>query len=267
MADPELHRLRERIHALQAELDKHKRATDFLETSETNLHLFARSLAHDFNNLLTGILGHAALIQSSSDAGEESREAAGVIYKAAERAGELAGQLMHFTRGAMGRALPVDIHSTVREVADHLRRSLEPNLHLSLKLDATKPHISGDAGQIHQMLLNLALNARDAMPDGGTMSFETSDYAGGNHFHDPAVMLTVRDTGSGIAPEILDTIFHPFFTTKPKGRGSGMGLAIVDRVVNNHRGKVTVETEIGVGSAFRVYLPVRRALPPSRRDG
>lgn len=263
MADPELYRLRERIQALQTELEKHKRATEFLETSETNLHLFARSLAHDFNNLLTGILGHAALIQSSSDAGEETREAAAVIYKAAERAGELAGQLMHFTRGAMGRALPVDIHSTVREVADLLKRSLDPNLHLSLKLDATKPHISGDAGQIHQMVLNLALNARDAMPEGGTLSFETSDYPGGSEFNDPSVVLTVRDTGSGIPPEIRDTIFQPFFTTKPKGRGSGMGLAIVDRVVRNHRGKVTVETETGIGSAFRIFLPVRRALPKS----
>lgn len=261
MADPELHRLRERIQALQTELDRHKRATEFLETSETNLHLFARSLAHDFNNLLTGILGHAALIQTASDAGEESREAAGVIYKAAERAGELAGQLMHFTRGAMGRALPVDIHSTVREVADLLKRSLDPNLHLSLKLDAAKPHISGDAGQIHQMVLNLALNARDAMPDGGTLSMETADYPGGAEFNDPAVVLTVRDTGAGIPPGIRDAIFQPFFSTKPKGRGSGMGLAIVDRVVRNHRGKVAVESEMGVGSAFQVYLPIRRTLP------
>lgn len=265
MADPELQRLRERIQALQAELSRHRRATDFLETSETNLHLFARSFAHDFNNLLTGILGHAALIQTATDAGSETREAAGVIYKAAERAGELVGQLMHFTRGGMGRSLPVDLHATAGEVAGLLKRSVDTNLHLALELNATRFQISGDPGQIHQMLLNLALNARDAMPEGGTLSIETADHPGGGAFRDPAVALTVRDTGCGIAPAIRDAIFQPFFTTKPKGHGSGIGLAIVDRVVRSHRGHVTVESEPGAGSAFRIYLPLPRAFPSSSR--
>lgn len=261
MAEPELQKLRERIQALQSELDRHKRTSDFLETSEANLHLFARGLAHDFNNLLTGILGHAALIETASDAGPETREAAGVIYKAAERAGELVGQLMHFTRGGISRALPVDLHETVREVAGMLKRSVEPNLHLAIALEATEFQVSGDPGQIHQMVLNLALNARDAMPEGGILSFETRDHPGSAEFRDPAVELTVRDSGPGIPPEIRETIFQPFFTTKPKGRGSGIGLAIVDRVVRNHRGRVTVESEPGAGAAFRVWLPLRKALP------
>jgi signal transduction histidine kinase len=132
MADPELAQLRERIQALQIELAKHRHSAEVLETTETNLHLFARGLAHDFNNLLTGILGHAALIQSAADVGEESRDAAGVIYKAAERATELVGQLMNFTRGGIGRAMAVDVHDAVREVAELLRRSLEPDIQFVL---------------------------------------------------------------------------------------------------------------------------------------
>lgn len=260
MSDPELRQLRERILALQGELDRHKRAVQFQETTEANLHLFARGLAHDFNNLLTGILGHASLIQSANDTGEESREAAGIIYKAAERASQLVAQLMHFTRGGMGRSLPVDLHATVREIAEMLKRSLEPGIHVELRLNATRPLISGDAGQIHQMFLNLALNARDAMPDGGTLSFETSDHPGGD-FPAPAIRISVLDTGCGIAPAIRETIFEPFFTTKPLGRGSGMGLAIVDRVVRGHRGAIRVYSEAGRGSEFRILLPGRRALP------
>ncbi len=249
MADLELQRLRERIQALQTELDRHKRATEFLETSETNLHLFARSLAHDFNNLLTGILGHAALIQTASDAGEETREAASVIYKAAERAGELAGQLMHFTRGAMGRALPVDIHSTVREVADLLKRSLDPSLHLSLKLDATKFHISGDAGQVHQMVLNLALNARDAMPEGGTLSVRIEREA------PEIVEISIEDTGVGIAAQDLDRIFDAFYTTKERGKGTGLGLLVSQRIVREHGGTLRVASELGRGTRFTLTLP------------
>ncbi len=259
MADPELTLLRERIQALQVELAKHKHSAHVLETTETNLHLFARGLAHDFNNLLTGILGHAALIQSAGDVGEESRDAAGVIYKAAERATELVGQLMNFTRGGIVRALPFDVHEAVREVAELLRRSLEPDIQLVINLRASRPFVNGDRGQIHQALLNLLLNARDAMPGGGTLTVETADHAaGGAEFADAAILVAVRDTGGGIPESIRDTIFKPFFTTKPKSRGSGMGLAIVDRVLKNHRGAIFVSSRLGEGTEFRVYLPVRQ---------
>jgi len=124
MPEPELSQLREHIQALQAELERNRRAAQVLETTEDNLHLFARGLAHDFNNILTGILGHAALIQSAEDAGQESRDAAAVICKASERAIELSSQLMNFTRGGIRRLMPVDLHASVHEVAELLKRSV-----------------------------------------------------------------------------------------------------------------------------------------------
>jgi signal transduction histidine kinase len=266
MREPELEQLRERIHAVQSELDRQMRDTQFIETNEANLQLFARSLAHDFNNLLTGILGHAALIQTSPDAGEESREAAAVIYKAAERAADLVRQLRHFTRGALTLPQPVDLHATIREVAGLLKRGLEPSLNLVLSLEAVEYHVNGDAGQIHQMLLNLALNARDAMPDGGTLSVETANQSCTPGGPGPAVVVTVRDTGVGIPPSQLESIFEPFFTTKAPGSGSGMGLSIVDRVVRNHQGKITLETGLGIGSAFSVCLPVCREATSARNS-
>jgi signal transduction histidine kinase len=133
---------------------------------------------------------------------------------------------------------------------------------LVLDLHATRPFVNGDRGQIHQALLNLSLNARDAIPGGGTLTVATRDHDGGGEFAGPAVVVAVRDTGVGIPADIQETIFEPFFTTKPKGRGSGMGLAIVSRVVKNHRGAILVTSRPGEGAEFRVYVPARSAQPP-----
>jgi len=260
MAEADLADLLRRLAEMEAELERHRRAGQFLEASEANLQLFARSLAHDFNNLLTAMLGHASLIESLSAPGEEVHEAAAVIRRAAERAGELTTQLLHFTRGGLGRRIAVDAHESIREVTELLRRTLDPEIRLNVKLDAPEAVIEGDPGQIYQMLLNLALNARDAMAEGGELTIETGELDEQGR----ALIVMVRDTGSGIAPDVCMRIFEPFFTTKTQGRNTGMGLAIVQRVVNAHGGAIRVDTVPGQGTSFRITLPL--AQPSARGE-
>ncbi|MBK5290780.1 MAG: HAMP domain-containing histidine kinase [Acidobacteriia bacterium] len=250
MADPDMEALRRRIAELEAELERHRKAGQFLETSEANLQWFVRSLAHDFNNLLSAIMGHASLLEAISRHGEEVHESAAVIRKAAERATELTTQLLNFTRDGLGSNVGVDVHETIHEVADLLKRTVDPDIQLHLDLQAASSIVRGDPGQIHQMLLNLALNARDSMPGGGRMTLESTSN------DDTSLVVTVRDTGCGIANDVCGRIFEPFFTTKKNGRNSGMGLAIVRRVVQNHGGSVGVDTVPGQGSAFRIRLPL-----------
>ena len=254
MAEHDKAQLRRRIAELEAELERFQRAGQFLEASEANLQLFARSLAHDFNNLLSAMLGHASLIESITPQGEEAHEAAVVIRRAAERAGELTAQMLHFTRGGLGRTVLVDLHETIREVGDLLRRTMDPEIRLNIVLQAESFVVHGDPGQLHQMLLNLALNARDAMPGGGELRLESRDLEPDKGRQQ--MLLTVRDTGTGIAPDVCPRIFEPFFTTKASGRNTGMGLAIVQRVVQSHGGSVRVDTVPGQGTAFLVALPL-----------
>jgi len=249
MAAPDAQPLLIRIKELEAELDRFRKSEQFLQASESNLHLFARSLAHDFNNLLAGILGHSSLIASTREAPGEVLESAVVIHKAAERAAELASQMLYFTRGGLGRILPFDMHEIVLEIYELLHRTIDPEIALRLRLDAERPTVLGDPGQIHQMLLNLTLNARDAMPNGGEICIQTA------FDQEDGLVLSVSDTGTGISKEIRDRVFQPFFTTKPAERGTGMGLAIVQRIVQNHGGRIDLETKVGRGTTFRIHLP------------
>lgn len=208
-----------------------------------NFQLFARMVAHDFNNLLGGILGHAELIEATANE-SDIRESAAIIRKAAERATDLTRQLLHDAGKNPVRSVPVNLHDTIREVA--LLLSLDAGLRVEYALGEPNPVVAADPGQIHQMLLNLAVNARDAMPGGGTLTFETESEGG-------HILLTVRDTGPGIPPDLRAKIFEPFFTTKG-GRGSGMGLYVVHRVAKAHGGRVELDGGAS-GAVFRIRLP------------
>lgn len=220
------------------------------EDELANLKLFARSIAHDFNNLLSGILGHAMLIEELRSTDPDIADSASVIRKTAERAAELNEQLINLARMGAAKAEPVDLHSTIREVADLLSPSLGRAINPELDLAAAQPVITGDPGQIHQVLLNLAINARDAMPRGGRMLFSTESAHG---------MLTVRltDTGQGIPLALHERIFEPLFTTKGVGRGSGLGLAVVKRVVQQHSGLIEMKSAPGQGTTFTLRFPLR----------
>ncbi len=252
MPDSDLDQLRKRIKQLESELERNRRSQQFLEASEANLHLFARCLAHDLNNIVGAILGHAQVLGAAAPPQSETGQSAAVIEKAAERASALIAQLLHFSRDGLGQIIPVDVHETIREVVELMRRNIDPEIAVTLKLEALHPIVTGDPGQIHQMLLNLALNARDAMPTGGELTFRTIQNDAAS-----TLVVLVKDSGMGIAEGIRSRIFEPFFTTKSLAGGSGMGLAIVKRVVENHTGSVEVASAEGEGTEFRITLPLR----------
>ncbi|MDX2153947.1 MAG: ATP-binding protein [Bryobacteraceae bacterium] len=211
------------------------------------MSLLAGGVAHDFNNLLAGILGHASLLAEAADA--EVRESADIIVKAANRAKGLTEQLLGFAARGARRKTAVDLHASIREVSALLRVVMPDNISLELALEARQFCIRADAGQIHQVLLNLAVNARDAMPAGGQITFRTA--TDGRH-----IRLSVCDTGPGVPPEIRHRIFEPYFTTKKRERGTGLGLAVVYGIVREHGGAIDVESELGQGSTFRLTFPL-----------
>ncbi len=226
--------------------------------------LLAGGIAHDFNNLLVGILGYADILAGEAASGSVNEEAARTISQAAHRAADLTRQLLAFARLGSHRQVPVDLHAVVDEVAALLARTFDKTIQVERRLSALQHHVLGDPGQLQQVVLNLAVNARDAMPAGGTLTLETAvaDVGGegavpelrlgrGRH-----VVLSVKDTGVGIPRAHLERIFEPFFTTKEEGRGTGLGLATAYGIVNGHRGAIRVESEEGVGTCFTVYLPV-----------
>lgn len=211
--------------------------------------VLAGGIAHDFNNLLTGILGYAYLMQAEPDLDTRLAEAINVIVRSAERAAQLTTQLLGFARRSKDQNVPVDIHATLQELVELLGRTIDKRISIETKFGSQSPHVMGDPGQVYQLLLNVCLNARDAMPGGGTLKITTA-------VTKAAVSITIADTGQGMPPEIRDRIFEPFFTTKEPGKGTGMGLAMVYGIVRNHGGTVHVETAPGKGSSFHITLPV-----------
>jgi two-component system, cell cycle sensor histidine kinase and response regulator CckA len=226
----------------------------------------AGGVAHDFNNILTGILGYAELLKIDSRPGDKVRVAAEVIEKGATRAAALTQQLLGFARKGKNKNVPVDLHATLGEVLDLLGGTLSKDITVRRDLAEAAAWVRGDPVQLGQVILNLVVNAADAMPGGGTLSFRTrlSDPPSrpGHRLPGvrtgPHVLLTVTDTGYGIPAEVRDRIFEPFFTTKEDGKGTGMGLAMVYGIVQNHGGFVEAESEVGHGTTFSIYLPLTR---------
>ena len=223
----------------------------------------AGGIAHEFNNMLTGILGYANMLRLTAEPGTTVHESARTIERAAERAADLTRKLLGFARRGRQRREVVNLHDVIRDVVTLLRQTISESINISCELNTDDLVITGDPGQIEQVLLNLALNARDAMTSGGdlTISTGTADIGAGQA-PDPDIgpgryaVLTVADTGTGISCGDLERIFEPFFTTKGPGRGTGMGLAMVYGTVRNHGGFTTVESRPGEGAVFRVHLPL-----------
>lgn len=224
----------------------------------------AGGIAHDFNNLLTGILGFADLLKTRPDDREKTLEAADIIQKAAERATKLTSQLIGFARQGKTQTTRISIHDLVHELTEFLGHTLPRSINIVTELPEEPMQVLGDQNQLHQALLNLALNARDAMPDGGQLIFcaeklNRSEMERIERMTDPSdhwLCLSVTDTGQGITAEIMNRIFEPFFTTKMVGKGSGMGLAMVYSIVRNHNGHIDVESDVTRGSIFRIFLPL-----------
>ncbi|MDZ7639658.1 MAG: PAS domain S-box protein [Bryobacterales bacterium] len=227
----------------------------------------AGGIAHDFNNLLTGILGFADLLKARPDDREKTLEAADIIQKAAERATKLTSQLIGFARQGKTQTVRISIHDLVNELTEFLGHTLPRSIKIQQDLPDEPMQVLGDQNQLHQAVLNLALNARDAMPNGGQLVFRAEklkrlDVERLERVPDPSeewLCLSVTDTGEGMPSEIVPRIFEPFFTTKAVGKGSGMGLAMVYSIIRNHNGYIDVESDVARGSTFRIFVPLAEA--------
>jgi two-component system, cell cycle sensor histidine kinase and response regulator CckA len=232
----------------------------------------AGGIAHDFNNLLTVILGYATVAQRKllndtqrkvAAAGDPVVHSIREIQRAAEHAASLTGQLLAFSRKQVSQPRVLDLNAEVRGMTDILHRLLGEDIQLSVRTDDEPCLVEADAGQLSQIIMNLAVNARDAMPKGGRLSIETASVLReredvGDGEIRPAgryCRLSVSDTGPGIAPEVQPRIFEPFFTTKAPGTGTGLGLSTVYGIVVQHNGWIDVASEPGHGSTFRIYCP------------
>jgi two-component system cell cycle sensor histidine kinase/response regulator CckA len=234
----------------------------------------AGGVAHDFNNLLTAIIGYAEAIVDRDTTDDGTRRDVGEIRKAADRAANLTRQLLAFGRKQFLRPVVLDLNETVTGLLQMLPRVLGENIQTVPSLAADLARVTADPSQMEQVLLNLLLNARDAMPMGGTISIETANVeltaaaiATEGLALDPGtyVMLAVSDTGTGMDATTRARAFEPFFTTKPKGKGTGLGLATVYGIVDQTGGSITIRTAVGRGTTVHIYLPAVAA-PADRRD-
>jgi PAS domain S-box-containing protein len=253
----------------RVELEKHVRHAQRIGA----VGQLAAGVAHDFNNILTVITGQAGLLLQREELPPAARADIQRIEEAALRASGLTRQLLTFSRQQAMFVRPLHLEEVVRNSAAMLGRILGENISMEVRIAEGAPAVEADPAMIDQVITNLAINARDAMPSGGTLVLSLSKTeiaeAGAGSSGDAdaragtAVCLSVSDTGTGIAPEDLNRIFEPFFTTKPPGKGTGLGLSVVHGIVKQHHGWIEVDSKPGKGTAFRVFLPPTDKAPGS----
>jgi len=259
------------VLGVSADVSDHRRLEGQLRQAQKMeaIGQLAGGVAHDFNNLLTAIMGHGSLALEDLAEHHPVRENVTEILKAGERAAGLTRQLLAFSRRQVMQPEVVGVHAVIRNVEKLLERLIGEQIQIVLDLAASQDAVKVDPGQLEQVLVNLAVNARDAMPNGGTLTLSTSSvrlddtYARQHPAVSPGdfVMITVTDTGTGMDAETQARLFEPFFTTKPAGEGTGLGLATVYGIVKQSGGFIYVYSEPGHGTTFKVYLPTTHEKP------
>ena len=234
----------------------------------------AGGVAHDFNNIITVIAGYVDSVLDDVPPGSSMSHDLRQVHNAAERAANLTRQLLAFSRKQLLEPVVLDINEVVRAVEAMLRRTIGEDIELSFEASPQLRAVRADPGQLEQVLVNLAVNARDAMPDGGELLIRTRNFDAdaefakrdGRMLPGAYVLLEVQDSGTGIPPDVVKHIFDPFFTTKERGHGTGLGLATVYGIVKQSGGHVWVDTAVGKGTTFSIYLPcVEGAAQPLAR--
>jgi PAS domain S-box-containing protein len=234
----------------------------------------AGGIAHDFNNLLTAIVGYATLLNRALPADTDAREDVQEIIGAARRAGNLTHQLLAFSRKQVLRPTVLDVNVVVRDMERILQRVIGEHITLLTSLEPDLAWVKADASQLEQVIMNLAVNARDAMPAGGRITIETANVpldAELAQAHPEAVagmhvLVAVGDTGQGMTADVLAHLFEPFFTTKEVGKGTGLGLATVYGIVRQSGGFIAVDSQPDCGSRFRLYFPCAETAAPAATD-
>jgi two-component system, cell cycle sensor histidine kinase and response regulator CckA len=260
------------ILLLANDVTERRRAENTLRQSEEQLRQWqkieavgrlAGGIAHDFNNMINVISGYGQMLSRRLSGDETSRRNLDEILKASDRAAALTRQLLTFSRKQASEPQIVDLNDIVTGMSDMLRRLIGEDVELAFSCDPDLSFVKADRGQLEQILVNLVVNARDAMPRGGHLMVETSDVTLDANYArmrvgvqaGPHVMLLVRDTGIGMDDSVLAHLFEPFFTTKPPGRGTGLGLATAYGIVKQGNGHIAVESQPGAGTTFRIYWP------------
>ena len=237
----------------RAALEERLREADKLQA----IGQLAGGVAHDFNNQLSAIIGFAELIQHDGGTSAGVRGYAGNVLLAAQRSADLTSQLLAFARRTQHRTIAVDVHVIVGEVVAMLERTVDKHIRIETRLQASASVILGDPSQMVSTLLNLGLNARDAMPQGGSLVFATT--VASDSTSDRWLEVRVSDTGIGMDPETISHAFEPFFTRKDPGKGTGLGLAAVYGTVQSHGGSIDIESSPGNGTTFRMRFPLHDA--------
>jgi PAS domain S-box-containing protein len=250
--------------AVKEDITEHRRFEEHLRRSQRleAVGALASGIAHDLNNILAPVLMAPGLLMETVRT-EQERELLDLVQQSAQRASEVVKQLLTFSRGSGGERVPLHVKHLVREMRGITAETFPRNITVRSTVAPGLQPVLGDATQLHQVLLNLCVNARDAMPEGGTLTLCCENTLVNEELarvNPPAkagryIMIRVSDTGHGMAPELVERIFDPFFTTKEIGKGTGLGLSTVLGIVRSHGGFLTVESEPGQGSTFRVYLP------------
>lgn len=248
---------RKRDEETRRELQQQLAETQKLEA----ISQLAGGMAHDLNNVLSTILGQATLLKSRFLPGSPEHFEASTIELAGRRAARVTQQLLGFARRGKHQNIPIHLDDLITEVGRFLQSTLNKNISIKHNTAEEDPWVDGDPGQLQQVILNLAINARDAMPQGGQLSFSTELISGDAQRW---YVVSVSDTGIGIPDDALSNIFDPFYTTKSEQGGTGLGLAMVQGIADNHGGAVQVKTVVGQGTTFSIRLPA--GSPPNTRD-
>ena len=229
----------------------------------------AAGVAHDFNNLLSVVQGYSTLLMEDQELKPETAEALKQISSATERATHLTRQLLTFSRKQVIHMYPLDLHEVINNASKMVRRAIGESIALQFNYSPSLPSVEADPGMMEQVILNLATNAREAMPEGGQLTIGTKAVEVDDTClrHNPEarlgrfVCLSVMDTGSGMDEETLARIFEPFFTTKSGGKGTGLGLATVYGIIKQHQGWIEAHSQVGHGTTFKIFLPVSSKTP------
>ncbi len=253
---------RKRTEDEKAALELQLRQSQKMEAIGT----LAGGIAHDFNNLLTVILGYSELIISDKDERDRDYDDLKKVMHAGQTAADMVQQILAFSRKTETKFWPINLNKQVPQLRKMLSRLIPRTIEVQIDLASDLPTVNADPAQIDQILMNLAVNARDAMPNGGKLAIETKAVVLDDEYCSTHIeasrglhaLLTVSDTGTGIDRASSDHIFEPFYTTKEPGQGTGLGLAVVYGIVKSHGGHITMHSEPGVGTTFKIYLPAHQ---------